>query len=66
LVGVVLRAVLYVRMPVPAIHQMSRVAAGRMRMHWQYEERAVRLGRDGVARRNGGIITGEGPAIGAG
>lgn len=67
LVSVALRAVLYVRMPVPVIHQLSRVAAGRMPMHWQYGERA-RSGSGGMVlfAGTGGIITGEGPAIGAG
>ncbi|MFD9395174.1 hypothetical protein ACFWBB_31905 [Streptomyces sp. NPDC060000] len=55
------------RMPAPAIHQLSRVAAGRMPMHRQYGERA-RSGLGGMVllAKTGGIITGEGPAVAAG
>ncbi|WP_434440413.1 inositol monophosphatase family protein [Lentzea sp. E54] len=48
---------LYVRISVPVTHQLAQVAAGRMDLHWQYDN--VRAHASGVllVREAGGIVT---------
>lgn len=48
---------LYVRISVPVTHQLTQVAAGRMDLHWQYEN--VRAHASGVllVQEAGGIVT---------
>jgi myo-inositol-1(or 4)-monophosphatase len=51
------KAALYVRISVPVTHQLAQVAAGRMDVHWQYDN--VRAHTSGVllVQEAGGVVT---------
>jgi myo-inositol-1(or 4)-monophosphatase len=48
---------LYVRFSVPVSHQLAQVAAGRMDLHWQYDNVRSHIGPVLLVQEAGGIVT---------
>ena len=48
---------LYVRVSVPVTHQLAQVAAGRMDLHWQFDNVRSHLGPVLLVREAGGTVT---------
>ncbi|GLY32447.1 inositol monophosphatase family protein [Kineosporia sp. NBRC 101731] len=52
-----LQAALYVRMSVPVTHQLPQVAAGRMDLHWQFDNVRSHIGPVLIVQEAGGVVT---------
>jgi myo-inositol-1(or 4)-monophosphatase len=48
---------LYVRMSVPVTHQLAQVAAGRMDVHWQFDNVRSHIGPVLLVKEAGGVVT---------
>ncbi|WP_290051940.1 inositol monophosphatase family protein [Amycolatopsis solani] len=51
------KAALYVRISVPVSHQLAQVAAGRMDLHWQFDNVRAHAGGVLLVREAGGVVT---------
>jgi myo-inositol-1(or 4)-monophosphatase len=49
---------LYVRVSVPVGHQLAQVAAGRMDLHWQFDNVRSHIGPLLLVQEAGGTVTG--------
>ncbi|AGZ42850.1 inositol monophosphatase family protein [Actinoplanes friuliensis] len=56
-VTAMLQAALYVRVSVPVTHQLSQVAAGRMDLHWQFDNVRSHLAGLLLIKEAGGVVT---------
>ncbi|GAA3621305.1 inositol monophosphatase [Kineosporia mesophila] len=52
-----LQAALYVRMSVPVTHQLAQVAAGRMDLHWQFDNVRSHIAPVLIVREAGAVVT---------
>ncbi|KUL40040.1 inositol monophosphatase family protein [Actinoplanes awajinensis] len=52
-----LQAALYVRFSVPVTHQLVQVAAGRMDLHWQFDNVRSHIAPLLIVREAGGVVT---------
>ncbi|MFI9832829.1 inositol monophosphatase family protein [Streptomyces sp. NPDC051913] len=51
------KAALYVRVSVPVSHQLAQVAAGRMDLHWQFDNVRAHAGGVLLVLEAGGVVT---------
>ncbi|MFC4070220.1 inositol monophosphatase family protein [Actinoplanes subglobosus] len=56
-VAAMMRHALYVRVSVPVGHQLAQVAAGRMDVHWQFDNVRSHIAPVLIVREAGGIVT---------
>ena len=56
-IGAMLQAALYVRVSVPVTHQLTQVAAGRMDLHWQFDNVRAHIAPLLVVQEAGGVVT---------
>lgn len=56
-IGAMMQAVLYVRASVPVTHQLTQVAAGRMDLHWQFDNVRSHIGPLLIVSEAGGVVT---------
>ncbi|MBP2334983.1 myo-inositol-1(or 4)-monophosphatase [Saccharothrix coeruleofusca] len=51
------KAAIYVRVSVPVTHQLAQVAAGRMDLHWQFDQVRSHVAGVLLVREAGGVVT---------
>jgi myo-inositol-1(or 4)-monophosphatase len=56
-IAAMMQAALYVRASVPVTHQLAQVAAGRMDLHWQFDNVRSHIGPLLIVREAGGVVT---------
>ncbi|GIE36144.1 inositol phosphatase [Actinoplanes italicus] len=56
-VAAMMRHALYVRASVPVGHQLAQVAAGRMDLHWQFDNLRSHIAPVLIVREAGGVVT---------
>ncbi|WP_079103150.1 inositol monophosphatase family protein [Streptomyces aurantiacus] len=52
-----MKEVIYVRISVPVTHQLAQVAAGRMDLHWQFDNVRAHVAGVLLVREAGGVVT---------
>jgi myo-inositol-1(or 4)-monophosphatase len=52
-----MKAAIYVRISVPATHQLAQVAAGRMDLHWQFDNVRSHVAGVLLVQQAGGVVT---------
>ena len=56
-IAAMMRAALYVRSSVPVSHQLAQVAAGRMDLHWQFDNLRSHIAPVLIAQEAGATVT---------